>query len=863
MKKTIDTHKQSFDLSLKAFEIYRKGDIDLALDTIDEAIKLCPLSGCYYAKAVFLLGKHNYKEYEKYGMKMRSLAKNDLLHQALENINIALDCESLAIYHSCKAEICLELAKDSSGKIEFELDFKEMTGQVSETKSDYMLDKNQFLLNSLAEIKQAILLDQSKPNYYILHSNILLYENKEQEALDIINDAIALIPNDIELYKQQCLILRRLRKYDNALVSIEKAITIQSENGDLYFTKSSILEVLNRIQEAINACDIAISLNPDSYKMLEHKYKLCERFNEFDDALSAMNTLLAKFQEYEDIGDVYLDKYYILLSLKRNDEAYEALNISYERNGHTPVWEKVLFFLRTGNFAQARVELTKIIDEEYQDIDQLFIELYSEKFFEAIISFYQEFIKTTNAYIDWLYMGACINIGKMTEATGILQSFSSEKLYNSVMFSLKKRSTNKKSPHLDIRTLDDYILSALPPEGKYDINSFFSCEIPYDKMTIEPYIMLLSKLFINADFETKQPTDSQKLLSDDNFKDNIYPEFLKIQKKWDTDKTKIVKTSEYGKIYKEISIKSELLEWCIGLSHKLSEVELVFFLKLVFQIQKQLTNELNQQIHTAKEKERNRIMSNLSHSIKNLLVSVSRPLSNLKEEVPGKVNIIENALRGTNLIYEIVNSINSSFSIAIDDLIFDINNPGKSAISLKSMIINSLIYSIGNMFDKMYFSEFNENYFPEENLTQSIAHEWHAVSQTDDIEKITTFIRRFFFDLRITLVGIDSYKIGNVKSSAIKLLILFQEIIFNAVKYCSYVLFKQRKLHIELIEHDGLLTLNILNSYNPEIKAKTTGIGQVVIENFTKVLDCKPIISENNNLYSFTITFQDYWRSNE
>ena len=263
--------------------------------------------------------------------------------------------------------------------------------------------------------------------------------------------------------------------------------------------------------------------------------------------------------------------------------------------------------------------------------------------------------------------------------------------------------------------------------------------------------------------------------------------------------------------------------------------------------------------------ERNRILSNLSHSIKNMLRSVIDPLINLREELPDKANVIDNALKGANLIREIVNSINLSFKTSLDDLLWDIKHPGTESVALHDMIISSLQYSIGNMFDFRYFPAFAENYYPrsmKKKEFEAINEEWKPVSTTSSLSALQDFARKYLFNLSVELSCSAQYHIGNEKSSAIKLMILFQEIIFNAVKYASYVPLDSRFIDINLSEHEDKLKLEIRNSYRPEVQARTTGVGNLVIENFAKVLDCTPVITTEDNVYSIIMEFNNIWRNN-
>jgi len=137
--------------------------------------------------------------------------------------------------------------------------------------------------------------------------------------------------------------------------------------------------------------------------------------------------------------------------------------------------------------------------------------------------------------------------------------------------------------------------------------------------------------------------------------------------------------------------------------------------------------------------------------------------------------------------------------------------------------------------------------------------DWDKISQAHDKQKIDTFLKNHFFDINFDFDKSAKYTIGNEKGSAIKLMILLQEIIFNAVKYSSFVKKDERFLKINFSASEEEITIKVENRYKPKVKTKTTGLGHVIIENFAKLLNTKPVIKKNNDIYSISITFKNFW----
>jgi len=287
------------------------------------------------------------------------------------------------------------------------------------------------------------------------------------------------------------------------------------------------------------------------------------------------------------------------------------------------------------------------------------------------------------------------------------------------------------------------------------------------------------------------------------------------------------------------------------------------FIHLTEELQREST-EINirkeQEKAQARVDERNKIIADLSHSIKNLISTVIDPLENLKQEKIVKPAVIRNALRGANLVREIVNAMNLSFKGSVEDFCYDArNNTGKDKMDLESIIYASLIYSIGNMFDGKYFSNFVRNYFPTKSIFEEAKSQWTRISQSNDVQEIMGFLQKHFFEIDLAIVDGKKYVMGNEKGSAMKFLILFQELILNAVKYSAFVSKEQRFLHIKFDPDPREMSIRIENRYKEKAKAKTSGIGHVIVENFAKLLNTKPVTKKDGDIYSVEIKFENFW----
>lgn len=258
--------------------------------------------------------------------------------------------------------------------------------------------------------------------------------------------------------------------------------------------------------------------------------------------------------------------------------------------------------------------------------------------------------------------------------------------------------------------------------------------------------------------------------------------------------------------------------------------------------------------------ERNKVIADLSHSIKNLIGgSIMASLENLRKEI-GDSPLIKNAIKGSELIKRIVTAMNLSFSGSINDFYFDAKNNNES-ITLKTLITESLKYSTENMFDSKYFSQFKEQYFPTKEIYIHSKKIWDEIINSGDLSKIQNFLNENMINFEYDFDNSINYSIGDEKGSATKLMILFQEIIFNAVKYSSFVVKNERNLIISLKKDKENIIFDIKNSCLTDLVEKSTGLGKEIISNFTKLLQTQPIVKKENNIYSVQIVFKNFWEN--
>lgn len=261
------------------------------------------------------------------------------------------------------------------------------------------------------------------------------------------------------------------------------------------------------------------------------------------------------------------------------------------------------------------------------------------------------------------------------------------------------------------------------------------------------------------------------------------------------------------------------------------------------------------------EWERNRILVDVSHRIKNYISTVIGPLQEMRQD-HGNINIntVDDALIAANLIQDIVQEINSSFNGTIQDFRDDAQQPGMDKSDMRTILLDALKFSINNIIvSGRYFDYFLKRYFPTKKIYDKAVSCWNTLSRSQDLAQLTSFLQAYFFEPQIILGGAEDFFIGNAKNSKTKFLNLFQEIIFNAVKFSASLKKEHRFVRVYFSYTSEEISIKVENRFNKELHEKTSGLGHISIENLTKQLQTKPIISCPDDIYSIEIRFKNLW----
>lgn len=92
----------------------------------------------------------------------------------------------------------------------------------------------------------------------------LQYQNKNQEAINVINSALKKYPNDAELYIHRAISKDDLNQKQSAIADLNKAIQLNPKSDEAYYWRAAIKDDLNNISGAKQDISACLSINPNN-----------------------------------------------------------------------------------------------------------------------------------------------------------------------------------------------------------------------------------------------------------------------------------------------------------------------------------------------------------------------------------------------------------------------------------------------------------------------------------------------------------------------------------------------------------------------------------------------------------------------
>jgi len=131
----------------------------------------------------------------------------------------------------------------------------------------YLIASSYLNLDKLTKAEEMVLALQASapanPETMFLKSRLRFQQDKDQEALTLIEDAIAMAPNDVDYFAMKANILMHLKKFEDALLFANKALHIDASHTHALNLRASILTKLDRKEEASQTVENILHDNPE------------------------------------------------------------------------------------------------------------------------------------------------------------------------------------------------------------------------------------------------------------------------------------------------------------------------------------------------------------------------------------------------------------------------------------------------------------------------------------------------------------------------------------------------------------------------------------------------------------------------
>lgn len=241
---------------------------------------------------------------------------------------------------------------------------------------------------------------------------------------------------------------------------------------------------------------------------------------------------------------------------------------------------------------------------------------------------------------------------------------------------------------------------------------------------------------------------------------------------------------------------------------------------------------LNTRAANIRAEERQNTLYEMSHHIKNLVVTVNIHLKKLSKTIPEKdQRYLKSAMRGADKIRKLVYLITNSSRLTVDDFLYDLSSPDGSHQTLGSLFEEALCESVENMFDKETHGKYMMAFYPSLDAFENAEKDWFKTNNLADVIAFMEKQMNLKVDFRI-----DPFKkivIGDTKQSATYLSVLLGELTLNMLKALAFVPSEDRVFSVLLSRKGKLIRFLFKNSYVSEM-GSGTGYGKTIVGNITK-----------------------------
>lgn len=349
---TNELRLEAQDLNQQGAMLLKAGNVEAAKGKFDRAIEIDPMlmdsyknyGDLYMSLEQYQNAKNSYKKamlIEKEGLLYflygNACFMNDELHEGIENYNLAIN----AGYDSEEMMFFMGMAYEHMQDDNMALRFFQKACVKNPSRPDYLIKKIGVLVRldmyDAANESTDELLAKAPEMYdgYHIKTELLLNEEKYEEAIMFAKAASDKFPEDVDLLYDYAKALTLSQKFDEAIKVIESSKQMKyydTSKCQIVLLEGQIFAEQNNLEKAIDCCNECIAMEPEEGFAGEARFMLMNLYLTEPKYDLALNQATEIIQNGEKSIYYYAALYYRPFCTKHMGEIEKALDMYKEAN---------------------------------------------------------------------------------------------------------------------------------------------------------------------------------------------------------------------------------------------------------------------------------------------------------------------------------------------------------------------------------------------------------------------------------------------------------------------------------------------------------------------------------------------------
>ena len=249
-------------------------------------------------------------------------------------------------------------------------------------------------LEALELLDTALAEDRSNVNAWKFRGVALDELGRHEEAIESFDRSLSIKPDDYISWYRRGNSLYSLGRYEDAVESYDSAISIHPNYHEAWTNRGNSLNSLGRYEWAIGSYDRAISIDPNNYKTWNSRGNSLDSLDRYEDALESYDRAVSI---KPDDNKAWFDRGFSLMKLGRYEEAIESYDIAFsiDPSISQAIQNKGYIYLNLGKYREAAdcFDRAIVIDSEdyYSWHNKGIIQFLIDDYSAAITSWQQTF----------------------------------------------------------------------------------------------------------------------------------------------------------------------------------------------------------------------------------------------------------------------------------------------------------------------------------------------------------------------------------------------------------------------------------------------------------------------------------------